>query len=241
MDEKSNVVTCQICKKEVPKQEAIPAETISKGVLEIIKKDHKDWSEEGYICYNDIVHYRTEHIKEVLKNEKGELSNLEIEVIQSLKEEELLSKNINVEVVDNSTIGQRVADRVAQFGGSWTFILSFGSIIFVWILTNTVVLLNRGFDPYPFILLNLVLSCLPALQAPVIMMSQNRQEEKDRARADNDYKINLKAELEIRYLKQKMDYLTKEWVTLIEIQEMQMEILEEIKYKTYNYEESTKD
>lgn len=116
------------------------------------------------------------------------------------------------EEIDNRTFGQRVADNVANFGGSWTFIISFFIFIIIWIAFNAYVLLNKGFDPYPFILLNLILSCLASLQAPIIMMSQNRQEEKDRERAKKDYEVNLKAENEIRALNKKLD-------KLIELQE----------------------
>lgn len=114
--------------------------------------------------------------------------------------------------IDNRTFGQKVADKVAAFGGSWTFIISFFVFILLWIGVNVYFLTNKGFDPYPFILLNLILSCLASLQAPIIMMSQNRQEEKDRERAKKDYEINLKAENEIQLLQEKLD-------RLIELQE----------------------
>ncbi len=120
--------------------------------------------------------------------------------------------------------------RMAQFGGSWTFIALFGCVLIVWILINSVALVSKPFDPYPYILLNLVLSCLAAMQAPVIMMSQNRQEAKDRARATHDYQVNLKAELEIRQLHQKLDHiLSRQWERLVEIQEVQLELLSEMR------------
>lgn len=109
------------------------------------------------------------------------------------------------EEVDNRTFGERLADNVADFGGSWTFIIWFFIVIIVWIGTNVFLLMNKGFDPYPFILLNLILSCLASLQAPIIMMSQNRQEQKDRERAKKDYEINMKSEMEIRALNKKLD------------------------------------
>ncbi|MDI9311063.1 MAG: DUF1003 domain-containing protein [Limnohabitans sp.] len=111
--------------------------------------------------------------------------------------------------VDNRTFGQRIADKVAAFGGSWTFIISFFVFLLLWIFTNVYFLTNKGFDPYPFILLNLILSCIAALQAPIIMMSQNRQEEKDRERAKKDFQINLNAEKEIRILQDKLDHILK--------------------------------
>jgi uncharacterized membrane protein len=127
------------------------------------------------------------------------------------------------------TVGQKVADKVAAFGGSWKFIILFGVFILLWILANIYILMNKGFDPYPFILLNLILSCLAALQAPVIMMSQNRQEEKDRERAKKDYMINLKSELEIRMLHEKLDHLIMhQQEELIEIQKVQIEMMNDI-------------
>jgi uncharacterized membrane protein len=108
---------------------------------------------------------------------------------------------------ENLTFGQRAADKIATFGGSWTFIISFFSILTVWIVFNVYALHNKGFDPYPFILLNLILSCLASIQAPIIMMSQNRQEEKDRERAEWDLKINEKAEAEIREISKKLTIL----------------------------------
>ena len=133
------------------------------------------------------------------------------------------------EEIDNRTFGQRVADNVANFGGSWTFIISFFIFILIWIASNVYLLTNKGFDPYPFILLNLILSCLASLQAPIIMMSQNRQEEKDRERAKKDYMINLKSELEIRMLDDKIDHLVMhQQQELIEIQKVQIEMMNDI-------------
>jgi uncharacterized membrane protein len=130
---------------------------------------------------------------------------------------------------DNRTYGQIIADKVADFGGSWIFIISFFVFILIWIGFNVFILLNKGFDPYPFILLNLILSCLAALQAPIIMMSQNRQEDKDRARAKKDYMINLKSELEIRLIDDKLDHLIQhQQQELIEIQKVQIEMMNDI-------------
>ncbi len=127
------------------------------------------------------------------------------------------------------TFGQRLADKVAEFGGSWNFILIFLGILVVWIVANSIALMRKPFDPYPYILLNLVLSCLAAIQAPVIMMSQNRQEAKDRMRSEHDYQVNLKAEIEIRNLSQKLDHLLhQEWQRLLEIQEIQTDLMREL-------------
>jgi CRP/FNR family transcriptional regulator, cyclic AMP receptor protein len=118
-----------------------------------------------------------------------------------------VSRNLNVEEEERLTTGQRVADKVASFGGSWTFIVIFGAVMLVWVMLNTSALFARHFDPYPFILLNLFLSMIAAIQAPVIMMSQNRQAAKDRLKGDLDYEINLKAELEVAQLHRKVDNL----------------------------------
>lgn len=141
-----------------------------------------------------------------------------------------VTKNINAEFEQKQTIGEKLADKVAEFGGSWTFIISFGALLILWIITNSVELIWRPFDPYPFIFLNLILSCLAAIQAPIIMMSQNRQEAKDRLRAELDYQINLKAELEIQQLNQKIEQLIQvEWEKISEALQAQNEILEEIR------------
>ena len=231
-------VLCQICKKHKNRSDVLPGDMVRGPVIETIRKKHPDWSSSGFICLDDLNHFRTEHVQEALVEEKGELSNLEEEVVKSLKEHELLSKNINVEFDRELTFGQRVADKVAEFGGSWRFIISFGVILAVWIVINSVALLLRPFDPYPYILLNLVLSCLAAIQAPVIMMSQNRREAKDRLRAEHDYRVNLKAELEIRHLNGKMDLLlTHQWQRLLEIQEIQTELMEEFVRKPFTRKE----
>ena len=168
-------------------------------------------------------------MEHVMKTGKKETKKLEKEVIESLNEHETLSTNINTEFTKDLTYGERLADKIAMFGGSWKFIIFFAIVLAVWIAINTIVLLKKPFDPYPFILLNLILSCIAAIQAPVIMMSQNRQESKDRLRAEHDYKVNLKAELEIRHLNEKLDYLlVKQWQRLLEIQQFQTEIMEEI-------------
>jgi uncharacterized membrane protein len=220
---------CQICGKQKRMSELFPAEMVREPLVELIRKKHPDWSSSDFICLDDLDKFRAEYVKDVLETDKGELSTLEEDVMRSLKEEELLSENINVEFDQKLTLGQRLSDKLADSAGSWGFIIAFGVIILLWILTNTVLLIFRHFDPYPFILLNLVLSCLAALQAPVILMSQNRQESRDRLRAEYDYRVNLKAELEIRNLHEKLDHLLKnQWQRLLEIQEIQTELMEEL-------------
>lgn len=165
-----------------------------------------------------------------MENESQQMARLHRIIEQTVQEESLISKRVLEENQRQElTFGERVADRVAEFGGSWTFIIFFGVVLVCWITINTVVLTTRPFDPYPFILLNLILSCIAALQAPIIMMSQNRQEAKDRTRAENDYLVNLKAEIEVRHLHEKIDLLMQEqYMQLFEIQRQQLEKLEKL-------------
>ena len=211
------------------KDSLMPGQLVRDSVIDVIKKDHPDWSSEGYICLDDLNNYRGIYVADVLEKEKGELSALDKQVLASLRKHETLSKNIDKEFETELTFGERIADKVAEFGGSWTFIITFFSILLVWILINAIVLLSRAFDPFPFILLNLVLSCLAAIQAPIIMMSQNRQETKDRLRGEQDYRVNLKAELMIKHLNQKMDeLLSNQWARLLEIQQIQVQLMEQL-------------
>lgn len=222
-------VVCQICGKPKKRSEVIPAELVRTPLVALIKKTHPDWSSGGFICISDLNRFRAQYVQEVLETEKGELSALERKVMESLREEELLSKNVNTEFEQKLTVSERMADRLAEYAGSWRFITGFFAVLVVWIMLNSFLLIFRPFDPYPFILLNLVLSCLAAIQAPIIMMSQNRQEAKDRLRSEHDYVVNLKAELEIRHLHEKIDHLLmNQWQRLLEIQEIQMELMGEL-------------
>ena len=174
-----------------------------------------------------------EALKKLRLEESDSLGKLKQIVTDTLSEEKLIIDNLMHPPKDILSAGQKISDKVARFGGSWTFIISFMSILVAWIILNAVFLGSKtAFDPYPFILLNLILSCVAALQAPVIMMSQNRVEEKDRQRAENDYLINMKAEMEIRSLHQKMDLLLEEQIkTLYDTQAEQFAMLKEIKDK----------
>ena len=205
------------------------AELIRPSLLEFIKKQVPDLDSKAFICFEDLGNFRKDYVKEVLEDEIGELSALDNEVIQSLEQHEILSADISKQFEKKLTFGERLSDHIASFGGSWRFIILFCWVLFDRIIQNAISLLNRGFDPYPFILLNLILSCLAAIQAPIIMMSQNRAEARDRLRAENDYKVNLKAELEIRHLHEKIDHLLRrQYNRLFEIQQIQIELLQEI-------------
>jgi uncharacterized membrane protein len=221
---------CQICHRTATQVKLMPAGVVRPAIVDLIKRSFPDWTEEGYVCEEELKKFRYDYLYRVLEEEKGELSHLEKEVIEKLNEFETLVANVDREYDTRMTFGQRVSDRIAIFGGSWRFIFIFACTIIIWMAINSYLLLAKPFDPYPFILLNLVLSCLASVQAPVILMSQNRQESRDRKRAEHDYKINLKAELEIQQLHQKIDHLLNhQWERMVGIQELQMEMLEEIR------------
>ncbi len=232
MNKRHRTAACHICKKHRPASELILGETIRPSIAALIKKQHPDWLPTSHICRPDFDHFRQEYIRQMLETEKGELSKLDKDVIRSLSKHEIISKNIESEFNQKASFANRLSDRIAGFGGSWKFITIFVAIIIVWVAVNTLALLARPFDPYPYILLNLVLSFVAALQAPIILMSQNRQEQRDRLRGIHDYKIDLKAELEIRHLHEKIDHLiSNQWRRLLEIQQVQIEMLEEMKQK----------
>jgi uncharacterized membrane protein len=223
---------CQICNKPKSPQSGMVADLIRPSLLEFIKKRIPGLDSKGFICLDDLGRFRKDYVKEVLEEEIGELSALDQEVIESLQQHEILSNDLSKQFERKLTFGERLSDHIAEFGGSWKFLITFGAVLVVWIAINGVLIVAHAFDPYPFILLNLILSCLAAVQAPVIMMSQNRAEARDRLRAENDYKINLKAELEIRHLHEKIDHLLRrQYNRLFEIQQIQIELLEEIGHK----------
>lgn len=214
--------------KEFPASTRVSAKTIGNPIIEVIKAEHPAFNDACFLALEELNYYRKKYISDFLLKQAGQISGMENTVLESLKDKTLLTIKTEEES-GSTTFGQYVADKVATFGGSWTFIISFMCFLFLWIAFNAFWMLNKGFDPYPFILLNLILSCLAALQAPVIMMSQNRQEEKDRQRAKNDYMINLKSELEIRMLHEKLDHLMlNQEQALIEIQQIQIDMMNDI-------------
>jgi uncharacterized membrane protein len=221
---------CSVCGREVATRDIVRLDVVRPAMIERIRQEKPDLPADGFICRADLDRFRSSYVSQLLTRERGELTRLEHEVVKSLADHETLAENIEAEYVGQRTLGERMSDRLASFGGSWTFISLFGVVLLVWMGFNIAVAGRSQFDPYPFILLNLVLSCLAAIQAPIIMMSQKRQESKDRLRSENDYRVNLKAELEIRHLHEKMDHiLTRQWERLTEIQQIQLEIMQEAK------------
>lgn len=218
-----------ISKKDIAEGEAIRGLDIRAGILSLLKADFPGFTEDDFISIDELNLYRRLYLASLVSLEKGELAVIDQDVMEAIKNNSILSENIQDEIEAELTFAQKIADKVAAFGGSWTFIISFFTFILIWMLINIWFLSTKPFDPYPFILLNLILSCLAAIQAPIIMMSQNRQEQKDRQRGEHDYKINLKAELEIKLLSEKIDHLlVHQNKKLLEIQEVQIDYLEDL-------------
>jgi uncharacterized membrane protein len=222
--------TSHISKKEIEKGEYVQGNDIRDGIFNLIQADFPDFEKNSYISIEELNTYRRLYLTSLITEERNELAQIDNEVMNAIKNNSILSENIEDEIETRLTLGQQIADKVATFGGSWAFIITFFSFILGWILIN-IWMLSSGaaFDPFPFILLNLLLSCLAAIQAPIIMMSQNRQEQKDRQRAEHDYKINLKAELEIKLLSEKIDHMVAyQNKKLLEIQEIQTDYLQDV-------------
>ena len=223
---------CAVCHKNFKSSEVIQANNIRKEICNLIKKDIVEWNESSEICKDDLHDYQNKFIHILLESEKGELTSLELQVLKTMKEHELISITSDTTSDHEWTFGERIADKIATFGGSWSFMGFFTGFLIIWITINSMITFWKPIDPYPFILLNLLLSCLAAIQAPIIMMSQNRQEAKDRLRSQYDYQVNLKAELEIRQLHEKVDHLlSHQWERLTQIQEIQIDLLEELRKK----------
>ena len=215
--------------KKFPVSDKISGTSVRKSVFDLIKKDKPDFTGDMFLSDSELNRYREKYVDVFLSKQIGKLTSLEKTVLKSLKDQTTLTDKLDGEELLTMTYGQRIADKVASFGGSWTFIIAFGVFLLVWICINIYWLGNKGFDPYPFILLNLILSSLAAIQAPVIMMSQNRQEDKDRERGKKDYMINLKSELEVRMLHEKMDHLIiNQQQEVLEIHKVQIDLMNDI-------------
>jgi uncharacterized membrane protein len=218
--------TCAVSGKDVAAGQLVPLALVRPRLAGRIRQDHPDLADEALISQETINHYRHLYVEELLTADGGELSKLDRDVARRIADQGMITRKLDLE--EKRTVGEILSDGLATFGGSWRFLISFAIILAIWIAGNLLMGDPKAFDPYPFILLNLVLSCLAAIQAPIIMMSQKRQEHKDRLRSQNDYQVNLKAELEIQYLHEKLDHLmTHQWQRLAEIQQIQLELMEE--------------
>jgi uncharacterized membrane protein len=218
---------CALCGKEA--REPMRYGAVRPAIAKLMSAEHPELVPEDVLCGRHVGDFRTRYVADLLERERGELSELDRQVVASMAREETVARDVEAAWGDRRTVGEKVADVVADFGGSWTFIGAFFAVIILWMVFNIWVATRAVFDPFPFILLNLVLSCLAAIQAPIIMMSQKRQEAKDRLRSENDYRVNLKAELEIRHLHEKLDHLlNRQWERLAEIQQIQLEIMQDL-------------
>jgi len=228
MPKTSSTAVCAITKKSYPREQLVSLSEIRPKIARLIQHTHPQLKAEDLISLTEVNRYRLDYVQQVLEAELGQISVLENELLDSLREHEISAVNVNKAFERKLTWGEHLADRIAAFGGSWTFICLFGFFLLGWIGLNTA-LLARPMDPYPFILLNLLLSCVAAVQAPFILMSQNRLEAKDRLRAEEEYKVNMKAELEVRLLHEKIDHLLKDQAQrLFELQHIQLEFMKEL-------------
>lgn len=222
---------CIVCGKSVSPKLSTPTSTLRLGLVQhIAQAAGKSPEATDRICHPCRDSARVAHLAEALASQRGQLSALETDIAGKAAQHETIAEHIGEAFDQGQTLGQRLADRVAAVGGSWPFVIGFGITLAVWIVLNSAVLGSHTYDPYPYILLNLLLSCLAAIQAPIIMMSQNRSSARDRLQANEDFKVNLKAELEIGLLHAKVDHLLHEqWERMVEMQETQLELLAELK------------
>jgi uncharacterized membrane protein len=222
-------LNCSLCQTLVESRTLVSPQKMEPQIVELIKRDRPEWPAQRGVCRDCLEQFRAKKFINYIEQEYDKISEMEKSLVTRIARRGRVSKLVHQEFEQQMTVGEHIADKVAQFGGSWRFIIIFGCILLVWMAINSFVLLRKPFDPYPFILLNLVLSTLAALQAPVIMMSQNRQAVKDRMQASQDYEINLMAEIEIRDLHDKLDSLRyKQWHELWHIQQRQLELLEHL-------------
>ena len=229
----SKKVASDISGRKYRKRDLVSIDELRPSLAERIRQDYPDLPANAKISFGELARYRMLFVEELLQQEHGEFTELDRQVAESISKQDTIAENTEEEFEEHRTFGERLSDQLASFGGSWRFLISFGFFMLIWMGYNLWKGEPAAFDPYPFILLNLVLSCLAAVQAPVIMMSQNRQDQKDRQRSNNDYRVNLKAELEIRHLHEKMDYLiSRQWKRLSEIQQVQLDMMHEARKRT---------
>lgn len=223
-------IHCMLCGQDRPADLSAAAASLRPGIADDIRQRHAaHWRDDGRICRRCLNAERSAYVLMQLARDRGELSALDAEVSRKASEHTAVAEHLETQFSRELTFGQHLADQVATVGGSWPFVVGFCVVLVVWIAINSLLLRAAAFDPYPYILLNLALSCVAALQAPIIMMSQNRRAARDRLEADEDYKINLKAELEIASLHDKVDHLLHvQWERMVEIQQAQIELLNEL-------------
>ena len=227
--------TCSITGMIFPEMEGLEWRDIRPSVREFLKAMHDDLDENSFISYKAFNNLLKTYIASVAAQEIKEHQSLNDSIESKFRTDESLQPIEFQKDEEQLSFGQRLADRIADFGGSWPFIIFFLSFLVIWMLVNSFVLHGKAWDNYPYILLNLILSCLAALQAPVIMMSQNRQETKDRQHAEYDFRVNKKAEAEVRLLHEKLDHLLlHQHQNMIELLQMQMDVIQQLQQRIDN-------
>lgn len=222
-------ITCYISHQSVDESFAIKGIEMRDTIFSYIRENHPNFTLDDYISRKELDKIRRNYLLMLITAENNDISQVEQQVVEAITGNKIMSEDIEPIIDNQLSLGQRAADNIAEFGGSWKFIITFFVVLITWIAMNAWFLGKEPFDPYPFILLNLILSCLAAIQAPIIMMSQNRVEQKDRMRSENDYKVSLKAELEIKLLHEKIDHLTFiQSKRLLEVQQIEVDYLEDI-------------
>ncbi|MEJ6401175.1 DUF1003 domain-containing protein [Nicoliella lavandulae] len=227
---KSKVEKCLVDNKEYLSNEGRLLKDLDSTICGHIKHDYTKSSDDDFICNQHLLKYQVDMVNQLIRDDEHRNQKIDRKLTRTLRDDDYKIKDINEALNSSETFGQKVADQVARFGGSWSFILTFVIFLLLWMIINTLHLFGAHFDPYPFILLNLALSCISAIQAPIIMMSQNRSTHRDRLDADNDYHVNLKSESELRILHAKLDQLNQNQMPhSFEIEKLQLEILGEIR------------
>lgn len=224
----TSAATCRdaIDGRDLPRHRLVRLGALRPALMALIRQDHPALSDTDLIGTDTANRYRSRYLEQLLRHERGAFSDLDAEIVKSIANQETVAENIEDDTAGARSFGDRAADALATFGGSWAFLITFSAFLAAWMLWNRAQG-TQAFDPFPFILLNLILSTLAAVQAPIIMMSQRRQEARDRRRARSDYQVNLKAELEIRLLHEKIDHLiAREWQRLEEARAVQLELLD---------------
>jgi uncharacterized membrane protein len=220
-----------VCGRKQVAAKMVAGAALRSGLAASIESRHPGrWRADGRVCRPCIATEQTAYLVGQLEQERGALTALETQVARKVAASATIAEHLDEQFERQQTPGQRLADAVAVIGGSWPFVLGFVLMLVLWIVLNSILLGRSAFDPYPYILLNLALSCVAAIQAPVIMMSQNRAAARDRLEADEDFRVNLKAELEIAALHEKIDHLIHtQWERMVELQQTQIELLEELR------------
>lgn len=225
----TKLAVCIVDQQRYQNVDGMKLEELETELRRMVMKDFPRSHSSSFICSEHLVHYRLAKMDTMISDDYRQNDKVNAKLTKILANHTYQVVDVNNELENSLTLGQRVADAVAKFGGSWAFIISFVVVMLAWMLLNVLPVFSHHFDPYPFILLNLFLSMVAAIQAPLIMMSQNRAAEYDRLQATNDFKVNSMSEEEIRVLHSKVDHLIQQdEPNMLEIQKIQTQMLGEI-------------